>query len=108
MFAVFAEDGAGEGNRSRVYERWEESSLAVSNLSQVFLHLATLDRSVKWDRSALLARCRICRRKGDADKMLLCDGCDRGHHMYCLKPPMTVGDAQLNAKLIAAIVFILV
>ena len=20
--------------------------------------------------------------------MLLCDGCDRGHHMYCLKPPI--------------------
>ena len=20
--------------------------------------------------------------------MLLCDGCDRGHHMYCLKPKL--------------------
>ena len=36
----------------------------------------------------LNARCRICRRKGDAEHMLLCDGCDRGHHMYCLKPPI--------------------
>ena len=25
---------------------------------------------------------------GDAEKMLLCDGCDRGFHMYCLKPPV--------------------
>merc|ERR1719430_1817528 len=31
-------------------------------------------------------KCRICRRKTDSDRMLLCDGCDRGHHMYCLKP----------------------
>lgn len=23
---------------------------------------------------------------GDEEKMLLCDGCDRGFHMYCLKP----------------------
>ena len=36
------------------------------------------------------ARCRLCRRRGNADKMLLCDKCDRGHHMFCLKPPMTV------------------
>ena len=33
-------------------------------------------------------KCRICRRKCDPDKMLLCDGCDRGHHMYCLKPKL--------------------
>ena len=64
--------------------------LGSTSLSQVFLHLAALDKSIKWDRSALLARCRICRRKGDAEKMLLCDKCDRGHHMYCLKPPMMV------------------
>ena len=25
---------------------------------------------------------------GDAERMLLCDGCDRGFHMYCLKPPL--------------------
>ena len=34
------------------------------------------------------AKCRICRRKTDPEKMLLCDGCDRGHHMYCLKPKL--------------------
>ena len=34
------------------------------------------------------AKCRICRKKTDPEKMLLCDGCDRGHHMYCLKPKL--------------------
>lgn len=48
------------------------------------------DNSITWNRSALNARCRICRRKGDPEKMLLCDGCDKGHHMYCLKPLLTV------------------
>ena len=51
---------------------------------------SSTDNSITWNRSALNARCRICRRKGDAEKMLLCDGCDKGHHMYCLKPPLTV------------------
>lgn len=23
------------------------------------------------------------------DQLLFCDDCDRGYHMYCLKPPMT-------------------
>ncbi|KAJ7377480.1 Histidine-containing phosphotransfer protein 3 [Desmophyllum pertusum] len=69
-------------------ERWEESLLVCTNLSQVFVHLNTLDQSVTWSKSVLNARCRLCRRKGDAEHMLLCDACDRGHHMYCLKPPI--------------------
>lgn len=65
--------------------------MSSTSLSQVYLHLATLDKSIIWAKSALETRCRLCRRKGDPDKMLLCDGCDRGHHMYCLKPPVEVG-----------------
>ena len=71
-------------------ERWKDSLLTSTSLSQVFLHLAVLDACIVWAKSFLHARCRLCRRKGDAEKMLLCDGCDRGHHMYCLKPPMKV------------------
>ena len=41
-----------------------------------------------FSRSVMNAKCRICRRKTDPEKMLLCDGCDRGHHMYCLKPKL--------------------
>ncbi|XP_069119018.1 bromodomain adjacent to zinc finger domain protein 1A-like [Argopecten irradians] len=67
-------------------ERWEDSLLYCTSLSQIFLHMATLEKSIAWSKSALHARCRICRRKGDAEQMLLCDMCDRGHHMYCLKP----------------------
>ncbi|XP_061676310.1 bromodomain adjacent to zinc finger domain protein 1A isoform X2 [Syngnathoides biaculeatus] len=69
-----------------VLERWRESLLSSSSLSQVFVHLSILERSILWSRSVLNARCRVCRRKGDADNMLLCDGCDRGHHTRCLRP----------------------
>jgi len=71
-------------------EKWELSLQSCTSFSQLYVHLALLDNSITWNRSALNARCRICRRKGDAEKMLLCDGCDKGHHMYCLKPPLTV------------------
>lgn len=69
--------------------RWQESLMESSSLSQLFVHLGTLERSVAWSRSVLKAHCRICRRRGDAENMLLCDGCNRGHHLYCLKPPLT-------------------
>lgn len=65
-------------------------------LLQVFVHLSSLERSVLWSRSVLNARCRICRRKGDADNMLLCDGCDRGHHTHCLRPRLKVGPRPLK------------
>ena len=76
-------------------ERWQESCLLSTSLSQVFLHLSTLEKAITWAKSVLHTRCKLCRRKGDPEKMLLCDTCDRGHHMYCLKPPLkvTVGKA---------------
>lgn len=36
-----------------------------------------------------LQTCQVCK-KGDNDEcLLLCDGCDRGCHMYCLRPKLT-------------------
>lgn len=33
-------------------------------------------------------RCRICRRNKDDESLLLCDGCNAGFHLYCLRPPL--------------------
>ncbi|KAL0968967.1 hypothetical protein UPYG_G00220600 [Umbra pygmaea] len=85
----YSEDGSDSGRVGRtVQERWRESLLSCSSLSQVFLHLSTLERSIIWAKSLLNARCKICRRKGDAENMLLCDGCDRGHHIHCVRPKL--------------------
>ncbi|XP_038156804.1 bromodomain adjacent to zinc finger domain protein 1A isoform X2 [Cyprinodon tularosa] len=83
-----SDDGSSDGGRviKTVLERWRESLQSCSSFSQVFIHLSSLERSIRWSRSVLNARCRLCRRKGDADSMLLCDGCDRGHHTHCLRP----------------------
>ena len=69
-------------------EQWQASLSQATSFSQVFLHLATLERAVMWSRSLMNVRCRICRRKGGDEFMLLCDGCDHGYHTYCLKPPL--------------------
>lgn len=73
-----------------VIDRWEQSLLASTSYSQIFLHYCTLDSCIMWSRSVLLARCRICHRQRDPENMLLCDECNKGHHMYCLKPKLTV------------------
>ncbi|CAI5697287.1 unnamed protein product [Oreochromis niloticus] len=84
-----SDDGSDCGRVSKtVLERWRESLQSCSSLSQVFVHLSSLERSILWSRSILNARCRICRCKGDADNMVLCDSCDRGHHTHCLRPRM--------------------
>ncbi|XP_014297529.1 bromodomain adjacent to zinc finger domain protein 1A isoform X3 [Microplitis demolitor] len=70
-------------------ERWEHSLMMSTSWSQLFIHLNTLESSIAWSRSALNARCRICRKCRDAEHMLLCDGCNKGHHLYCLKPKLT-------------------
>ena len=70
------------------FQRWEISLMKCTNIGQLFLHLTTFENSVVWSKSIMNTKCRICRRKTDPDKMLLCDGCDRGHHLYCLKPKL--------------------
>eukprot|EP00124_Ichthyophonus_hoferi_P000314 Ihof_evm10s11 gene=Ihof_evmTU10s11 len=32
--------------------------------------------------------CDICREAGDEEQLVLCDGCDRGTHTYCMSPPL--------------------
>lgn len=70
-------------------EQWRASLSQATSFSQLFLHLATLERAIMWSRSLMNVRCRICRRKGGDEYMLLCDGCDHGYHTYCLKPPLS-------------------
>ncbi|CAG0901953.1 unnamed protein product [Darwinula stevensoni] len=89
------EDGDEESARAKKkkltpLQRWELSLKSCTSFPQLFLHFSVLESSVMWSRSVLYARCRICRRKGDEANMLLCDGCDRGHHIYCLKPKLKV------------------
>ncbi|XP_060685033.1 bromodomain adjacent to zinc finger domain protein 1A isoform X1 [Hemiscyllium ocellatum] len=84
----YASDG-GKVQKT-LLDRWRESLVACSSLAQVFIHLSTLDRSIVWAKSLLNARCKICHKKGDAENMLLCDGCDRGYHTYCLRPKVKI------------------
>uniref|UniRef100_T1I0S2 Bromodomain adjacent to zinc finger domain protein 1A n=1 Tax=Rhodnius prolixus TaxID=13249 RepID=T1I0S2_RHOPR len=70
-------------------ERWETALMESTNIPQLFLHLSTLENSVSWEKSALNAFCKLCRRRTDPENMLLCDTCNKGHHLYCLKPKLT-------------------
>ena len=69
-------------------QEWRASLAKATSFSQIFVHLATLERAVMWSRSLMNVRCRICRRKCGDEFLLLCDGCDHGYHTYCLKPPL--------------------
>lgn len=73
----------------RALERWQVSLMNCKNASQLFLHYNVLYDAIKWTRSAQNAKCS-CRSSKDPDKLLLCDGCNIGRHIYCLKPKLTV------------------
>lgn len=76
--------GGDNGSMSK----WIDTVSDCHSISQLFLLIDVLDLSVNWSRSALSAFCRVCKKKKDAAKMLICDSCNRGHHTYCLKPAL--------------------
>lgn len=86
------EENAEKAQRN--LERWQVSLMNSQNPSQLFLHYNVLYDAIKWTRSAQNAKCS-CRSSKDPDKLLLCDGCNIGRHIYCLKPKLTV-DQQNN------------
>ncbi|KAG4068705.1 hypothetical protein HA402_002396 [Bradysia odoriphaga] len=70
-------------------EMWCVSLMKATSFSQVFLQYNILHDSVKWHKSSLNATCIFCRRRSEPDKMLLCDGCNAGKHLFCFKPKLT-------------------
>ncbi|KAJ8872271.1 hypothetical protein PR048_025873 [Dryococelus australis] len=36
----------------------------------------------------MVQNCQFCHSGDNEDKLLLCDGCDKGYHTYCFRPKM--------------------
>lgn len=73
-----------------------DSYFGITNVSQLFVNLYLLERSLNWDMSAskTASKCNICKRKAD-DSIILCDYCNGGFHPYCLTPPVkSVNDIE--------------
>ncbi|CAF0885829.1 unnamed protein product [Rotaria sp. Silwood1] len=70
-------------------ERWRRTVNESRTPAQLALCLTQLERCIAWERSIMRVYCEICNSDVDEEKLLLCDGCDRGTHTYCFIPPMS-------------------
>lgn len=90
-------------------QSWRDAVQRSVTSSQLSMALYTLEQCVAWDKSIMKAvrfrlpsipsrcsnfpfqptqNCQFCQSGESEDKLLLCDGCDRGYHTYCFKPKM--------------------
>nr|CAI5824465.1 unnamed protein product [Callosobruchus analis] len=67
---------------------WREALQRSSTSAQLAMCLYSLESSIAWDKSIMKANCQFCHSGDNEDKLLLCDGCDKGYHTYCFKPKM--------------------
>lgn len=49
-------------------EKWKTAIREAQTLSRMHVLLGMLDACIKWDMSAENARCKVCRKKGEADR----------------------------------------
>jgi len=68
---------------------WREGVKKANNAAQLAMTFYVLETSIAWHKSIMKAFCQLCHSGDDEDALLLCDGCDKGYHMYCFKPRMT-------------------
>ncbi len=62
-------------------EAWRKTAAATTTVAQVALLYELLHESIRWEKSCVNVKCKICRKSSDEAAMLLCDKCDAGYHM---------------------------
>nr|XP_057936880.1 tyrosine-protein kinase BAZ1B [Doryrhamphus excisus] len=77
---------AEEAKVATALEKWKTAIGEAQTFSRMHVLLGMLDACIKWDMSAENARCKVCRRKGDDEKLILCDECNKAFHLFCLRP----------------------
>jgi hypothetical protein len=56
--------------------------------------LIAISSGINWEAQwcdyvpVAMQNCQFCHSGDNEDKLLLCDGCDKGYHTYCFKPKM--------------------
>lgn len=77
---------AEEAKIASAVEKWKTAIREAQTLSRMHVLLGMLDACIKWDMSSENARCKVCRKKGEDDKLILCDECNKAFHLFCLRP----------------------
>ncbi|XP_027037611.1 bromodomain adjacent to zinc finger domain protein 1A-like [Pocillopora damicornis] len=70
-------------------QRWLDAVNKATTVSRCHLLLGILASLVIWDMSAEHARCKICGRKDIGKTLILCDHCNQGYHLHCLRPALS-------------------
>ncbi|XP_066300543.1 bromodomain adjacent to zinc finger domain protein 2B-like isoform X14 [Branchiostoma lanceolatum] len=68
---------------------WRDVVTTETTAPQLFMCLGLLEKCIAWDKSIMKVFCQFCRKGDNEAQLLLCDGCDKGFHTYCVKPRMT-------------------
>ncbi|XP_010787041.1 tyrosine-protein kinase BAZ1B-like [Notothenia coriiceps] len=79
---------AEEARVATAVEKWKTAIREAQTFSRMHVLLGMLDACIKWDMSAENARCKVCRKKGDDEKLILCDECNKAFHLFCLRPAL--------------------
>ncbi|XP_072752493.1 bromodomain adjacent to zinc finger domain protein 2B isoform X16 [Anoplolepis gracilipes] len=77
-----------EETTPRGLNTWREATARAHTSAQLAMALYMLENGIAWDKSIMKANCQFCHSGDNEDKLLLCDGCDRGYHTYCFRPKM--------------------
>lgn len=83
------DDSKEEETEAKGLVSWREAVKSCPTMSRLHVLIGMLDSCIKWEKSAENVKCKICRKKTDESKLLLCDECNQPFHMFCLRPALS-------------------
>ncbi|XP_033098027.1 bromodomain adjacent to zinc finger domain protein 2B-like isoform X3 [Anneissia japonica] len=69
-------------------QKWRTAVGNCTAPSQVHVCIRTLEKCIAWEKSIMKVFCQLCRNGDNEALLLICDGCDKGFHTYCVVPEM--------------------
>ncbi|TKR75873.1 hypothetical protein L596_017107 [Steinernema carpocapsae] len=67
------------------YSLWQRQLVAAHSLTEICMFYKRVTSFVRWEASRFQAKCKACRKRGDASELAICVECTRATHTRCMR-----------------------
>lgn len=67
------------------FQIWMNDCRSCSTYSRLYVLTMVFENAIRWNKSPVGMKCKVCRKKHKEESILVCDQCSHAYHPQCLK-----------------------